>query len=135
MPVINSKDLHFKKNRKILPVKNKKTILFWGNRIIGQLLRKQGKEIYIAKNFIEFSKLVPFFLFPFFYIESTRTHLNRIIQILRKYPNKKFYIIGRLDFEYPNPRALDLSNENNIIQQIFDPEHFLIQFKKFRNLE
>ena len=98
-------------------------------------MRKQGKEIYIAKNFIEFSKLLTSFLIPAFYIDSTRTHLKKIIQLIRKHSNKNFYLIGRLDNKYPYIGALDLLDENNIIQQIFDPEDFLIQFKNFRNLE
>jgi hypothetical protein len=43
-----------------------------------------------------------------------------MIEIIRENSDKKFYVLGRIDHEYPDIRAMDIVfNEKNVAQRVF----------------
>ena len=105
-----------------------KNILYWGNRKIGTLLKQESQNVYIAKNFLEFESLINQFSYCVFYIESTRTCLNKMLEIVRKNPGKNFYVLSRIDSKYPNPNSLSLIfDEKNVIHRVFNIKEFVAE--------
>jgi hypothetical protein len=106
-------------------------ILYWGNKRIGNLFKKESTEIYIAKNFQEFESLISQFLFPVFYVESTRTCLIKMKEIVRKHPEKKFYVLSRDDAIYPNFNSFSLVfDEQNVIHRVFGIKELIEELEK-----
>jgi hypothetical protein len=103
-----------------------RNILYWGNKDIGSLLKQKSTEVYIANNFQEFESLINQFSFPVFYVESTRTCLKKMKEIVRKHHEKKFYVLSRNDSKYPNPNSFDLVfDEQNVIHRVFGIEELI----------
>ena len=108
-----------------------KDILYWGNKKIGSLLKKKYQNTHISRNFKEFEFLTNSYSDIIFYIESTRTYLKKMVEIVRKNQNKKFYILSRIDDKYPNSNSLQfIFDEKNIIRRVFSINELIREFQE-----
>jgi hypothetical protein len=110
-----------------------KQILFWGKKTVGQRLKQAYNKTYIAKNFLQFEDLINEYDYISFYVDSSRTCLKKLLYVIRKYREKTFYIIGRLDDKYPNYNVFEITKEQNTSDRPLGIKEFIASIQEDLN--